>query len=302
MSHKKILLACLLSLLCSISLNSQNKVIRDALGYPYTIKSPPQRIISLAPNITEILFALGMGNRIIGVTRYCDYPKETTEKEIIGGMIDPNLEKIIALNPDLVIGFRGNTLKVLERIKSLDLPLFALEMGASLESIFPLIKKIGTIIQMEKKADILTRSLRKKFTDILLALRSVRHEPKVFLSLHGMGLWTCGKESFLNDLIKKARGVNIAGDIPRKWLHYNKEQFIHENPEVIIILSKSQEEFSKTKERITNENQFEGVRALSTGRIYFLDENLSTRPGPRLIDAFAELARLLHPQCFDRER
>ena len=301
MSCKKIVLACLLPLLCSISLIGQNKVIKDALGYHHTIKSSPQRIISLAPNITEILFALGLEDRIIGVTRYCDYPKETMEKEIIGGMVDPNLEKIIALNPDLVIGFRGNTLKVLERIKSLDLPLFALEMGESLESIFPLIKKIGTITRTEKKAYILTQSLRKKFMDILLALRSVRDDPKVFLSLHGMGLWTCGKESFLNDLIRKAREANIAGDIPRKWLHYNKEQFIHEDPEVIIILSKSQEDFSRTKEWIKNEKQFEGVKAISTGRIYFLDENLSTRPGPRLIDAFAELARLLHPQCFERE-
>jgi iron complex transport system substrate-binding protein len=301
MSCKKIMLVCLLPLLCSISLNGQNRVIKDALGSPFTIKSPPQRIISLAPNITEILFALGLERRIIGITRYCDYPKETMEKEIIGGMIDPNLEKIIALNPDLVIGFRGNTLKVLERIKSLGLPLFALEMGASVESIFPLIEKIGTITRTEKKADILARSLRKKFMDILSALQSVRYEPKVFLSLHGMGLWTCGKESFLNDLIRKARGVNIAGDIPRKWLHYNKEQFIHEDPEIIIILSKSQEEFSKTKERLKNEKQFEGVKAISTGRIYFLDENLSTRPGPRLIDAFAGLARLLHPQCFERE-
>lgn len=301
MNRKISLLACTFFLLCSIPLMGQNKVIRDALGHSYTVKSPPQRIISLAPNITEILFALGLEDRIIGVTRYCDYPKGTTEKEIIGGMIDPNLEKIIALNPDLVIGFRGNTLRVLERIKSLDLPLFALEMGASLESIFPLINKIGTITRMEKKADMLTRSLRKKYADILSALRSVRHEPKVFLSLHGMGLWTCGNESFLNDLIRKARGVNIAGDIPRKWLHFNKEQFIHENPEVIIILSKSREDFSKTKERLKNEDQFEGVKAIRTGRIYLLDENLSTRPGPRLIDAFAELARLLHPQCFGRE-
>ncbi|UCC38894.1 MAG: ABC transporter substrate-binding protein [Candidatus Aminicenantes bacterium] len=301
MSCKKIPLALFLILLCSISLIGQNKVIRDALDYPFVIKSAPQRIISLAPNITEILFVLGLGDRVIGVTRYCDYPKEAMEKEIIGGMVNPNLERILELNPDLVIGFRGNTLKALERMRNLDLPLFTLEMGAGLESIFPLIMRIGTITQVEEKADILIRSLRKKFSDTIIALLSVRHEPKVFLSLHGMGLWTCGKDSFLNDLVRKARGVNIAGNIPRKWLNYNKEQFLHENPEVIIILSKSLEEFSKTKERIKNESQFEEIKAISTGRIYFLDENPSTRPGPRLIDALGKLARLLHPQCFEQE-
>ncbi len=301
MNRKKIPLVCLLLLLCFLSFGSQNKIIRDALGSLYTIKSPPQRIISLAPNITEILFALDLGKRIVGVTRYCDHPQEAREKEIIGGLIDPNLEKIIALNPDLVIGFRGNTLKVLNRIRSLDLPLFALEMKSDLESIFPLIMKIGTITRKEEEAETLTRSLRKKYTDIQQALRYVRHEPRVFLLLHGMGLWTCGKESFLNDLIKKARGVNIAGDVPRKWLHYNREQFIHKDPEVIIILSKSQEEFLRAKERIKNETQLRQIKAVSTGRIYFLDENLSTRPGPRLIDALTELALLLHPQYFEQK-
>lgn len=285
----------------SLSVNSfghQNKTIKDALGFSHTVTSPPQRIISLAPNITEILFALGAGDQIIGVTRYCDYPKEARKKEKIGGMIDLNLEKINAMNPDLIIGFRGNPLRILKRLRNFHLPVFVLEMGTNIESIFPLIEKIGTITLKEKKAEILIQFLKKKYEKIQSALQCVQHKPKVFFLLHGRGLWTCGKDSFLDDLARKAKGVNIAGKIPRKWLVYNREELIHKNPEVIIILSKSQKQFSNVKKWIKEEAYLEGIRAVVEENIYFLDENLATRPGPRLIDALTELARLLHPRCF----
>ncbi len=292
----------LLTFLNAVLFGSQQKTIKDDLDFPFVITSPPQRIISLAPNITEILFDLDLGEKVVGVTRYCDFPEKALKKEKIGGMIDPNLEKIIALNPDLIIGFRGNPLRIIERLRSLHLPLFVLEMGANLETVFIIIEKIGTITQKEEKAEILVESLKKRYNETQAALRDVQHEPRVFLSIHGTGLWTCGKGSFLNDLVGKARGVNIAGNIPRKWLHYNREQLIHDNPEVIIILSKSQGEFSKVKEWIKNEAHLNRIKAVETDRIYFLDENLATRPSPRLIDALEELARILHPQFFKEER
>ena len=281
---------------------SQQKTIKDDLDFPFVINSPPQRIISLAPNITEILFDLDLGEKVVGVTRYCDFPEKALKKEKIGGMIDLNLEKIIALKPDLIIGFRGNPLRTIERLRSLHLPLFVLEMGTNLETVFIIIEKIGTITQKEEKAEIIVESMKKRYNETQAALRDVQHEPRVFLSIHGTGLWTCGKGSFLNDLVGKARGVNIAGNIPRKWLHYNREQLIHDNPEVIITLSKSQREFSKVKEWIKNEAHLKRIKAVETDRIYFLDQNLATRPGPRLIDALEELAQILHPQFFKEER
>jgi iron complex transport system substrate-binding protein len=292
----------LLFSLHAVLFGSQQKTIKDDLNFPHKLTSPPKRIISLAPNITEILFDLDLGEKVVGVTRYCDFPKEALKKEKIGGMIDLNLEKINALNPDLVIGFRGNPLRILSRLRSLHLPLFVLEMGTDLETLFGVIKKIGAITQKEKKAEILVESLKKRYDRIQSALRDVQHEPTVFFSLYGTGLWTGGKGSFLNDLVGKARGVNIAGNIPRKWLHYKREQLIHDNPEVIIILSKSQKEFSKVKKWMKKEAYLNGIKAVEADRIYFLDENLASRPGPRLIDALENLARILHPQFFKEER
>ena len=292
----------LLFSLHAVLFGSQQKTIKDDLNFPYNLTSPPQRIISLAPNITEILFDLDLGEKVVGVTRYCDFPEEALKKEKIGGMIDLNLEKINALNPDLIIGFRGNPLRILSRLRSLHLPLFVLEMGTDFETLFIVIKKIGTITQKEKKEEILVESLKKRYDRIQSALRDVQHEPTVFLSLYGTGLWTGGKGSFLNDLVGKARGVNIAGNIPRKWLHYKREQLIKDNPEVIIILSKSQREFSKVKKWMKKEAYLNGVKAVQEDRIYFLDENLASRPGPRLIDALEGLARILHPQFFKEVR
>jgi len=279
-----------------------SQIIKDALGNPYTPSHTPQRIVSLAPNITEILFALGLGEKIVGVTRFCDYPQEALAQEKIGGMIDPNLEKIKSLNPDLVIGFRGNPIRILERLKKLKIQIFVLEMGPNVESVFAIIETIGKITKRDKESAALVGSMRERYSKIQSILHSVNHKPKVFLLLHGTGLWTCGGQSFLNDLLIKAKGLNIAGDIQRRWLNYNLEQLIHENPDIIIILAKSKENFRKTKERLKRSSPFKGIQAVKEDRIYFLDENIATRPGPRLSEALTRLARIFHPGKFVQEQ
>ncbi|MFQ6107952.1 MAG: ABC transporter substrate-binding protein [Candidatus Aminicenantales bacterium] len=300
---KKHTILAALSILISFPLLSsdQEKTYKDALGHTLTLRSPPQRIVSLAPNITEILFSLGLDQSIVGVTRYCDYPVEARTKDRIGGMVDPNLEKIKALHPDLVIGFRGNPLRVLERIRSLRLPLFVLDMGNNLESVFSLIERIGAVTQREKEAEGVLANMRGKYSKIEKTLQNVSHRPKVFFSLHGLGLWTCGKGSFLDDLAQKAKGINIAGKVDRKWLHFNKEELIHENPEVIIVLARSQEEFRRSRQWLKREKSFAGIQAVAEDNIRFLDANMATRPGPRLVDALSELARILHPHCFEKQ-
>jgi len=302
MSFKKLFLGLPFLLLFSVISSAQSKFVKDDLGFAFQLSSPPQKIISLAPNITEILFALELEKRIVGVTRYCDYPAQARQKEKIGGLIDPSLEKIKALNPDLIIGFRGNPLRILKRLRSLGFPVFILEAGESLDSIYFTIEKIGTITHQEKQAQALVSSLKNKYEKIEASLRPVRHKPRVFLFLHGLGFWTCGKGSFLNDLLTKAKGENVSGKIPKKWLHYSQEQLLHDNPEVMIVMSKSQQEFTRARQWIREESHLEKVRAVEEDRIYFLDENLASRLGPRLFDALAELARLLHPHLFAEKK
>jgi iron complex transport system substrate-binding protein len=262
------------------------------------MESPPRRIISLAPNITEILFALGLEDSIVGVTRFCDYPPQVVNITKIGGLVDPNLEKIISLNPDLIIGFRGNPIRILEKMQEFHLPVFIMEMGTTIDSVFEIIKTVGTITWMEDRADTLIHVLKTRYQKILAAVEDVHFFPKVFFSLHGLGLWTCGKGSFMDDLVRKAKGINIAGNIQKKWLLLSQEHLIQEDPDFIIILSRSQKEFLKAKKWIKKRVSFKNLQAVKTDKIYFLDENLATRPGPRIFDALDHLARLIHPDKF----
>ncbi len=169
-------------------------------------------------------------------------------------------------------------------------------MGSHFEAIFGIIETIGKITKTEKKAEVLINSMKEKYQRLQLALQSVIHKPKVFLSLHGRGLWTCGQESFLHDLLIKAKGENIAGRISRRYMNYNREQLIHDNPEIVIILATSKKEFVQARDWLRKSSHLESLRAVREDRIYFLDENLATRPGPRLINALAQLAHLLHPE------
>jgi iron complex transport system substrate-binding protein len=276
----------------------QERIITDDLGHPHVLKNPPQRIVSLAPNITEILYALDLEKKIVGVTRYCNYPQQAQKKERIGGMVDLDLEKVISLQPDLVIAFRGNPLRLIRRLKNLQLSVFVLEQGTTLESVFSLIDRIGLITHREKAAASLVDDLNKDYKRVLDHLASVKHIPKVYINIHGKGLWTCGRDSFLNDLVNKAKGFNIAGETPRAWIAYNLEEIIHKNPEYIIVITQSQKDFAEIKEWFVREAHLESTLAVRKENIHYLDEDLITRPGPRIFRAFEQLSRILHPAFF----
>jgi iron complex transport system substrate-binding protein len=284
-----------------IPAQEKGNVIYDDLNFPFLLAAPPRRIISLAPNITEILFALGLGEKVVGDTRYCDYPAEAAEKPKVGGMIDPNIEKIQALHPDLIIAFRGNPLRILTKLKNLHFPVFVLDTGKSFADLFVAIQKIGRVTREENLAEGLRATLRKKYSDIEQTLDAVDFEPKVFLLLHGQGLWTCGQESYLNDLLHQAKGINIAGRIPRKWLQLSREQLIHENPDVIIIMAKDKTGFLRAQDRLLADSRLQKVTAIEKKEIHFLDEDVASRFGPRLLEALVEVARILHPQRFKAE-
>ncbi|MFZ2054508.1 MAG: ABC transporter substrate-binding protein [Candidatus Aminicenantales bacterium] len=278
----------------------QESIIYDDLDRPFTLTAaPPQRIVSLAPNITEILFALGLGGRVVGVTRFCDFPAEALQKEKIGGMVDLNLEKIEALHPDLIVAFRGNPLGLLNKLRRLHFPVFVLDLGNSVDGLFRTIAKIGRVTRAEKPAEVLVDSLKNRYREIRLLLRDISRKPKVFLSVYGQGLWTCGEGSYLNDLLDQAGGINISGTIKRRWLQLNREQFIHENPDVIIIMAKDEVRFSESRESFRADPRLKDVRAVKENAIHWLDENIAGRFGPRLIDALDAVARILHPVIFE---
>lgn len=275
------------------------QVLKDDLGRPFPLpERTPDRIVSMAPNVTEILFALGLGDRVAGVTRFCDYPPEAGSIRRIGGLVDPNIEIIQSLDPGLVIAFRGNPLRLVDRIRRLGLPVFVLDIGQGLEALFPLIAKIGRVTRSEKRADALAAGLRKRLEAVDAALGEAGTRPKVFVLLYGQGLWTCGGESYVDDLIGRAGGTNVASSMPKKWALYKREQILKDDPDVIFILARSAKDFATGRDWLLRKARVESVTAVRSGKVYELDENAASRFGPRLVDVLERMVRLLHPELF----
>jgi len=290
-----------IALLCAgpcLAARGQDRILYDDLGHPFPLAGPPQRIVSLAPDITETLFALNLGPKIVGVTRYCDYPPQAAKIEKVGGLVDPNLEKIQVLHPDLVVAFRGNPIGIVNKLRSLHLPVFVFDSGTSLAGVLEIVGKMGRLTFQTGTAESLCRDLEDRRRQVELALENVANTPRTFLSIPGQGLWTCGSEGYLNNLIVQAKGINIAGGIRRRWLNLTREQLVHDNPEVIIVMAKDFEAFRSSRDRLLADSRLKTVEAVRTRNIRFLDENIASRFGPRLFQALVDVARILHPERF----
>ncbi|MDD8026405.1 MAG: helical backbone metal receptor [Acidobacteriota bacterium] len=270
----------------------------DDVGTVFTFPTPPRRIISLAPNVTEILFALGLGDRVIAVTRYCDYPEAALAKPKIGGLLDLDFERIKAFTPDLVIAFRGNPLNALDRLRDLGLPIFALDISGGLDAIPPLIAKIGAVTGRTAQADALLAVLATKEKAVAAALAAAPAAPRVFLSLQGSGLWTFGKPSYFNDLLRRAKASSVTAAIDKTWFEYGREALIRDDPDAIVILARSEDEFRTAVRWYRGPSGVARLHAVRDGRFLFLDQNAASRFGPRLYDTLTDLARLLHPEAF----
>lgn len=293
----------LAALLVSLSVPAAGRVaaqiVKDDTGRNFVVPSPPpERIVSLAPNVTELLFALGLGDRIAGVTRFCDIPPEALAKPKIGGLIDPSFETIQSLRPDIVFAFRGNPLRAIERLRGLGFPVFVLDIGRTIDAVFPMVAKVGAATGRETEAAALNARLRAGYRKVETALASVRTTPGVFLILHGQGLWTCGRDAFLDDLITRAGGRNVAAARARSWTFYQREQLLSDDPDVILVLAKTVADFRRAEAWLAGESRLGGLKAVRTRRVYHLDENAASRFGPRLIDVLAQAAALLHPEAF----
>ncbi len=252
-----------------------------------------QRIVSLAPSITEILYTLGLGPRVVGVTQHCNFPPEAMSKPRVGSYVDLNLEKILSLKPDLIIATAdGNEPEAVTRLVRFGVPVF-LTNPKNLEEVFETIKEIGRITLAGREAGLVVDSLRQR-ADRLIQACAPLTRPKVFLQINEQPLMTVGKDTFHNNLITLAAGRNISGEETIKYPTYSLEQVLQKKPEVILITSMERGAVAeKKKERWRQWNQ---IPAVKQGRIFLLDSDFLDRPSPRLVDGLESLARAIHPE------
>ena len=262
------------------------------------LKKPPQRIISLAPGFTETLIDLGLQNRIVGVTTSCDYLKEVKEVERIGLYMKPSLEKIVGLSPDLVfatnyVGQR-QTVRALEKL-GIRVEVFE-EKG--IEGLFLEIKKMGEVCGKQEKANFLIQRMQKRIKEVRTRSSSLSR-PRVYVEVGYNPLFTCGKGSFIDELIEIAGGENIAHEIDKPYPRVSAEFIISRNPEVIILPYMGR---GYGKESVKRRNGWQGISAVLNGRIYDdIGPQIITILAPNLIlKGLPELAKRIHPEIFGK--
>lgn len=272
--------------------------IEDYLGKKITIESPAETIISLAPAHTEILFALGLGERIIGVTNYCDYPAEVLAIEKIGDFSNPSLEKIISLNPDLVIGNRLH-FGVLEALNRAGIPAIALEPH-SFAQIFTDIKTMGFITGKEKEAESLSLAMEQDYEEVKAKIAAIPLEerPSVFFEIWHDPLTTVGPGTFLYEILETTAGRIVSSSGKDRYPLFSMEILIEENPDFYFATAGSMSDFTDLAER----PGWEMLSAVKNKKVHIIsDENIIYREGPRLIDGLKEIAGALYPDLFGKD-
>ena len=266
----------------------------DEMGRSVDIDAPPQRIISLAPHITEILFDLGLGDRLVGVTQYSDYPEAAMKIERVGSYVRLNIEKIISLDPDLVISTAGgNPREVIERLAALGLKVFVIH-PKKMEDIYSNIRSIAAITGRGEEGKKLAQGMKKRVDNVAHKVKGLPR-PGVFLQLGASPLLTASEGTFIDDLLKKAGGRNIAAAEPARYPVYSMEEVINRGPEVIITMLMGSERDVAAKKYW---EKWSTIPAVKNGRLYHIDPSLVNRPSPRLADGLEIIARKLHPQAF----
>jgi iron complex transport system substrate-binding protein len=256
----------------------------------------PQKIISLAPSNTEILFALGLGDRIVGVTDYCNYPPEAANVSSIGAYDNPNIEAIIAGEPDLVLGTEAQSDSICEQIRSHGLTLVRLK-PAGIDEVIDSITLVGQITGQVKEAASLTADMRARINAITAKTSALAEaqRPRVFYIIWNDPIWTTGADTFADALIQMAGGVNVAHELSG-YADMSLEALIAANPQVVIAGVGMGEGGDLPLRFMQTDDRLKDIEARQTGSIYGVNMDIIGRPGPRIVDALEEFFKLIHPE------
>jgi iron complex transport system substrate-binding protein len=272
--------------------------IIDQLGRTIALDKPPQRIISLAPSNTEILYALGLADRVIAVTDYCNYPLEAEEKPTIGGFSTPNIEEIVAFSPDLILATSIHETKIIPQLEGKGLIVLALN-PKTIDAVLEAILLTGKVAGVEKNAIELVDSMRQRIKAVTDRVAGLTLEQKLrtFYIVWHDPLKTAGSGTLQDELIQKAGGTNIAHGLT-DYANISLEVVVRDNPEVIIAGVGHGSGQDQTFQYALAEPRFRDADARRNSRIYAIDSDLSSRPGPRIIEGLEQFAQFIHPELF----
>jgi iron complex transport system substrate-binding protein len=269
------------------------RAVTDETGRRVQVRPAPQRIVSLAPGITETLYALGLEGKIVGVTTFCDWPAAVAAKTKIGGFTNPSIEKIVSLRPDLILATAdGNRKETVKQLEKLGLPVYVTN-PTNTSGVLKSIGHIGSITGREKEASLLVEKLHKKLDGVAARTRG-KKKPRVFFQLGMEPMITAGRGTLIHEVIERAGGVNVAGNDIANYPRYSAEGIISASPDIIVFAPMVND---KTFEAVYKFwRAFGEVPAVKNHKIYPIDANLINRASPRIFDAVELLALMFHPE------
>jgi iron complex transport system substrate-binding protein len=280
--------------------------VTDQAGRVVTLDKVPEKIISLAPSSTEILFALGLGDKVVGVTQYCNYPPEAQEKTKIGGFsasdIDVSIEQIVAIDPDLIVATETHLTDVVPKLEQF-VPnakiLVLLTQTESFDVVCDAIEMVGKCTGTEDRADQLVSNMQNQINAITSKTDNLAESarPKVLYIVWQDPIFVIGGGTLGNTLIEAAGGINVFQDIVGAPM-VDLETIIDKNPDIILASTAVGTGADLPLQFALNEERLSGVNARINNQVYGVNDDLYGRPGPRLIDALEELAGIIHPELF----
>lgn len=276
-----------------------NISLTDGLGRQVILAQPAQKVVSLAPSNTEILFAIGAGGQTVGRDMFSDYPAEALSLPDIGGsMGEYNLEAIVALQPDLVLAAEINPTELVKSLEDLGLTVFYLANPTTLEEMYDNLAIVAQLTGRETEAAALVESLKARVAAVDEKIAPLSARFSVFYEIDASNPsqpWTAGKGTFITLLIERAGGYNIAGELDA-YPQLSVEQIVADNP-MFIILGDAM--WGVTVESVGQRSGWENLAAVQNGNIFPFDDNLASRPGPRLVEGLETLAKILRPELFE---
>jgi len=268
-------------------------VLTDQAGRRVRVEMPPRRIVALAPSITEIVFALGQGHRLVGVSMFSNYPPEADRIAKIGSYIHPDLEKIVALDPDLCLVTRdGNPQSTVAFLEGIGVPVYVVDPH-DMSTVMGSIEGIARVLNVEGRGAALIDGMRRRIDGVLSQVAQSDDRPGVFFQVGIDPIISIGSNTFIDELIRLAGGRNLASG-PIAYPRFSREQVLALDPDVIIVTSMARD--GSYESALHNWRQWHHLSAVRHGRLHRVDSNLFDRPGPRLTEALEILCGMLHPQ------
>ncbi|WP_024984773.1 ABC transporter substrate-binding protein [Brevibacillus borstelensis] len=270
--------------------------IKDSTGQELTFAKAPERIVSASPAETEILFALGLGDKVVAVSDYDDYPEEAKSKPKVGGVLSPNEEAILAQSPDLVVGGISMKEDVVTKLRSLDLQVITLRPKV-VQDIMENILLLGQITDHQVQAEELVSRMKADIGKVTDAVKDLKPEEKKKVYLEFSAGWTVGKGEFLDELITMAGGINIASDT-QGWNPVSEEKIVKEDPDVILFAQGFTDEMTgeTLDQTIRKRSGWDKIKAIRDNQVIGLDHNILSRPGPRITQGLYEMAKAIYPE------